>query len=92
MSMRIPPVAAVILGLHLAWGAVVLLLPRLDGDVAAAAPFLAALWFGTSAMLLVGGLVVGSTGWQHRQSAALAALLLFNVAGALLVLRLALSG
>ena len=84
--------AADILGLHLAWGAVVLLLPRLGGDLAGAAPLLAALWFGTSAMLLVGGLVVRSTGWQPRQSAGLSALLLFDVAGALLVLRLALAG
>lgn len=91
MSTRPPPLAAVILGLHLAWGAVVLLLPRLGGGAAGAAPFLTTMWAGTTAMLLVAGMAVGSAGWQPRETAALGGLLLFDVMAGLLVVRLAMT-
>ncbi len=86
---RIPNLARGILGLHLAWGLFLWLgYPWLGESAAIARPLLIASWFGTTAMLMVFGLVVASAGWRANETRYLAVLLVFDVAAVAVVIEL----
>lgn len=75
-----PPIVVMAAGLlHVVWGLVVWL------GVADLRPALVMAWFGTTAMLLIAALVVGSQGWPSAQLWVFPALLVFDVGAAGLV-------
>lgn len=85
----IPPLGRAILAAHALWGAVLLLAYHLLGDAAQVArPLLVAVWFGTTAMLLVFGMVVASAGWRRNETRYLGVLLVFDLASIAIVVEL----
>lgn len=86
----VPPLGRWTIGLHLAWGAFVIWgFDWLGESVAVAQPVIVAIWFGTSLLFLVYGLVVASGGWRRRETRYLAFLLVFDLAPAVMVAELA---
>ena len=85
----IPPLGRAILAAHALWGAFLMLGYRWLGEGAQVAwPLLVASWFGTTAMLLVFGLVVAAQGWRPHETRYLAVLLIFDAASIAIVVEL----
>lgn len=85
----IPGLGRAIIAAHLLWGAFLLLGYRWVGEAAQVArPLLVAVWFGTTAMLLIFGMVVAAAGWRRRETQYLAVLLIFDVASMAIMVEL----
>jgi len=83
----VPAPAVGIAAAHLAWGLFLFFgYAWLGAEAEQVKPLFVAAWFGTTAMLMVFGLVVASEGWRRNETWYLSSLLIFDLAALVLLI------